>query len=889
MATIFFRGDAQARAQVTKVTPADLEIGDVLVLTINRKDVSVELTETETINSGSTQEELIDRAITLLVAAVTASTVAEFNEVTASPYYNDDLTYSVALKLTGPADGKPFTVTASTANASSFSVVVTTLQAGVPPTNEIQRIVLPGPPTGGTFTLTFDGQTTGNLDYNDVEADIETALEALSNIASGDVVVTGDAPDFTVEFTQAYEGVNVPLITGSGANLTGAARVNIVTSQDGSAGINEVKQVVAVGSSLNYAIQFGATTLGYFNPTYSAAQFQTYLEAHPDIGAGNVLVTRSSTGSGSSLQARYFVTFTGALSNTNVNGFLMHAQVPIDEVSTIGDADTIGYEDSFSNGAQLAIDQQGGGTAQNEIQTVTIANAPTGGTFTLTFSGQTTAAQPYNESAANLQTDLEALSSIGAGNVLVSRAGSGTYSSPYVYTVTFQGSLAGTDVSLMTGSAASLTGGAVSVSVTQDASAGQNEQQQISLSGSPTGGDFDLTWDPGGGGETAANIAYNASAATVQAALEGLATPGPGDFSVSGAAGGPWIVEFTGTYAATNVAAITGDGDDLTGAGTQSFTVSTPNETEPTGPNWWDEPENWSGGSNPTNGDIVFLKDCDTPILYGLEDLSGVTLAELHIDLSFTGNIGLADRDENDYFQYRPKYLLQPATLLFIGEGQGAGNNLTRINSSSVQTTLLMYGSGSPQDSALPTVQWIGTHTSNVARVSKGSFGVAVAAGTTAALATLQIGYQTDRDSDAEFYVGPGCDLDNVDISGGSGVIDLNVNAMGDLVMTGGTVRIMGDNGLDQITLSGEATCFYNSTGTVGGNSNVADQATLDFSQDMRAKTVTNPIEVHGPNARVIDPFEVVAGLVIDFNYTEVQVNNSALGNHVRLTRGAPA
>ena len=876
MATIFFRGDAQPRAQVTKITPANLEIGDTLTLIINRKDLSVTLEETDTLNSSSSQEELVSAAIGLLVAAVNASTIPEFDELTAGSYLDETETYATALKLTGPSDGKPFTVTTSTTNAGTFGIIVTVLQQGVAATNEIQRVVLPGPPSGGTFTLTFDGQTTGNIDYNDLEADIQTALEALSNIAAGDVEVTGDCPDFTVEFKQAYSGVNVPLMSGNGSNLTGIAQVNVATTTDGSGGQNEIHLVITDGSSTwRYLFGVGNAT-ALLAGDASAATVQAAIEALTGVGSGNVLVTREGPyteddpehiTSSYTTQYHYYIEFVGALGNQNI-------------------ADGIG---STSGTAGFSVAQNGSSSAVDEVQTVTIANAPTGGTFTLTFSGQTTAAQPYNESAANLQSDLEALSNIGAGNVSVSRAGSGTLSSPYVYTVTFQGTLAGTDVSQMTGSAASLTGGAVSIATTQAASAGQNEQQQISLSGFPTGGDFDLTWDPGGGGETAANITYNASAAAVQTALEGLTTPGPGDFSVTGAAGGPWIVEFTGTYAKTNVNTITGDGSDLTGAGTQTFTVSSPNETEPTGPNWWDEPENWSGGSNPANGDIVFLKDCETPILYGLEDLSAVTLAELHIDLSFTGNIGLADRDENDYFQYRPKYLKQPATLLFIGEGQGAGNSLTRIDTDSVQTTLLMYGSGSPQDSALPTVQWIGTHTSNVARISRGSFGAAVAAGTTAALATLQIGYQTDRDSDVEFYIGPGCDLDNVDISGGSGVIDLNVNAMGDLVMTGGTVRVMGDNGADQVTLSGEAYCFFNTTGTLGGAPNVADQATLDFSQDMRAKTVTNPIEVHGPNARVIDPFEVVAGLVIDFNYTDVQVNNSALGNHVRLTRGTPA
>jgi hypothetical protein len=53
----------------------------------------------------------------------------------------------------------------------------------------------------------------------------------------------------------------------------------------------------------------------------------------------------------------------------------------------------------------------------NDVQTVTITGTPTGGTFTLTFNGQTTAAIAYNASAAALQTALQALARIGSGNI----------------------------------------------------------------------------------------------------------------------------------------------------------------------------------------------------------------------------------------------------------------------------------------------------------------------------------------------------------------------------------------------------------------------------------------------------------------------------------------
>jgi hypothetical protein len=66
--------------------------------------------------------------------------------------------------------------------------------------------------------------------------------------------------------------------------------------------------------------------------------------------------------------------------------------------------------------------------------------------------------------------------------------------------------------------------------------------------------------------EETASIPFNATAATVQAALEGLAPLGPGDVAVSGPSGGPWTIEFTGASADTDVHELeAGQATQLTG------------------------------------------------------------------------------------------------------------------------------------------------------------------------------------------------------------------------------------------------------------------------------------------------------------------------------------
>ena len=92
--------------------------------------------------------------------------------------------------------------------------------------------------------------------------------------------------------------------------------------------------------------------------------------------------------------------------------------------------------------------------AHNEVQTISITGSPTGGTFTLTYNSDTTAAIPYDATAAAVEAALQALASIGTGGVSV--IGGSLPNTPLA--VTFRGGLARTNVAQLT-STSSLTGG----------------------------------------------------------------------------------------------------------------------------------------------------------------------------------------------------------------------------------------------------------------------------------------------------------------------------------------------------------------------------------------------------------------------------------------------
>lgn len=105
--------------------------------------------------------------------------------------------------------------------------------------NERQKVVVKG--DGGTFTLTYSGQTTSALDFDSTPAEVVAALEALSNIGVGDVAVTGgpgnlaaDKP-YYVTFQGALKESDVAQMTASATNLTGTGKaVTVSTTTPGS-------------------------------------------------------------------------------------------------------------------------------------------------------------------------------------------------------------------------------------------------------------------------------------------------------------------------------------------------------------------------------------------------------------------------------------------------------------------------------------------------------------------------------------------------------------------------------------------------------------------------------------------------------------------------------
>lgn len=217
-------------------------------------------------------------------------------------------------------------------------------------------------PKAGTFTLTFDGNTTQPIDFDATATDIQTELNNLASITSaGGVVVT----DSVANSWQV------------GFNNVGAR--------------NEITADVTLIEPL--------------------AQFTNSVKFEGDGSTKEVQILKIKE-------------------------------------------NPVALQSSFSGITAPVItitELTAGAPGINELQRISIDQLCQGGTFAITFGGQV-ANIAYNSTAAQAQESLEALSSIGPGNVIVSRI------SETEYTVEFIGSLAETDHPLMTADASGLRG-----------------------------------------------------------------------------------------------------------------------------------------------------------------------------------------------------------------------------------------------------------------------------------------------------------------------------------------------------------------------------------------------------------------------------------------------
>lgn len=157
----------------------------------------------------------------------------------------------------GDDETTPLAYNASAATVQTAVNALGSIGAGAGGTDEVQTVTVTGVPTGGTFTLTYSGQTTGAIAYNATATAVQTALTALSNVGAGNVEVTGSAGGpYTVTFQGTLADENVAQMTAT-ASLTGGTTPG-VTVATGTGGVANTPNVVVTGSNGGpYTLTFG--------------------------------------------------------------------------------------------------------------------------------------------------------------------------------------------------------------------------------------------------------------------------------------------------------------------------------------------------------------------------------------------------------------------------------------------------------------------------------------------------------------------------------------------------------------------------------------------------------------------------------------------------------
>jgi hypothetical protein len=139
---------------------------------------------------------------------------------------------AASFKTSGPPAASTFAVHALHGEAVR---VLGSVNPESTPTSEEQTLTVEGAPAGGTFTLSFGGDTTPPVAFDATGAAVGVALNALPSLAASHVSVSGPAGGpYTVFFGGAgLAERDQPALEANAAGLTPAGAIAVATTQQG--------------------------------------------------------------------------------------------------------------------------------------------------------------------------------------------------------------------------------------------------------------------------------------------------------------------------------------------------------------------------------------------------------------------------------------------------------------------------------------------------------------------------------------------------------------------------------------------------------------------------------------------------------------------------------
>ncbi|MBL9091867.1 MAG: hypothetical protein JNL96_11635 [Planctomycetaceae bacterium] len=305
----------------------------------------------------------------------------------------------------------------------------------------------------------------------------------------------------------------------------------------------------------------------------------------------------------------------------------------------------------------------------------------------------------------------------------------------------------------------------------------------------------------------------------------------------------------------------------LTSSGAGTLTVN--DDIDATGPNHVSDVNNWSGGALPSSSDTILIR---TPVslLYDLDALAAIATSTFRVFASFWSggaSIGLPKihRVSNtlSYNEYRDRSLqLDGATKVEIGQGiDNGGQAIINLDFQTSNVDVTVYRSPKSNDLTRPAILITanpGAASGFPLEVLAGSVGVGFYGET--CKVTPKIGHSGNVANDSNVILGTATTIGSTfDQSGG--VVEIST-ATTAIAKTGGTLIIHG-SGAHPVVDNQAGLLVYNSSGNIGGTSvKCGGGGTIDFSQDMTSKTLSNAIQAYR-GATIINPNGVVSGFAV--------------------------
>jgi streptogramin lyase len=134
------------------------------------------------------------------------------------------------------------------------------LWAATSSSNEQQAFIFKGSPTGGTFKVTFRGETTASIEYSTTESTligrIKTAIAALPK-AAGATLTTGQEPP-NIAISGALAKTDLPLTSCNGSGLTGGTSPSCTVETLQNGGPISIQRITTDGQATTYTTDLNA-------------------------------------------------------------------------------------------------------------------------------------------------------------------------------------------------------------------------------------------------------------------------------------------------------------------------------------------------------------------------------------------------------------------------------------------------------------------------------------------------------------------------------------------------------------------------------------------------------------------------------------------------------